>query len=115
MPNWFINRIEIIGDEQTVEDVKAHIKGKDCVIDFNTIISEPDEIRNADALSREEWSICNWGVKKNAFSSDIKCSDNTITFETAGSEVFPIVSELQMMFNTCSFKYTYYEKDNIIN
>lgn len=44
MPNHIQNRVHLVGDESTIEQVCNFIKGKEIVFDFNTVITMPEEL-----------------------------------------------------------------------
>ena len=73
MPNWVVNKVTFIGNQDKIEKILEQIKGKDALIDFNKIIRMPDYIYNGDLGTKErkkygennwyDWRIRNWGGK----------------------------------------------------
>ena len=57
-----------------------------------------------------EWAIENWGTKWSAYDTEIT-EDNTIEFNTAWSNAFPIISELAYKFPNITFEYRWADEE----
>jgi hypothetical protein len=103
MPNYVFNKIEIIGTDDQIFEVREFIKGrpftddKEYCIDFNKIIPSPED-------RSIEWCEDNWGTKWNALDQCVK-ADDVITFRTAWNYVPRIVERLSQLFPAVTFKY----------
>ena len=53
MPNWVMNRVEIEGKEERVQELLKFVKTEESVFDFNTIIPMPESL-NIDSTSLED-------------------------------------------------------------
>lgn len=61
------------------------------------------------------WSIENWGTKWNAYSVDKEWNKNSITFETAWSNVGGLIEQLSVMFPDVEIRYLYADEDTGCN
>ena len=113
------NKLEIIGTDDQVKQVREFLKGKpyedgsECYIDFNNIVKMPEEVINTiksssfcDQIDWYDWSCDNWGTKWNAYTQ-MEISDNTLGFETAWCGVPGLVQKLSLKFLDVTFSYNW--------
>ena len=119
MPNWVVNKIELMGNDEENAKILNFIKGDrkngDGDIDFNVIIPMPNYIYTGNLGEKEykkygknnwyDWSIENWGCKWSASST--YAFENGVIFETPWdcpisifkrlTEIFPKV-DMEMIY-----------------
>lgn len=61
------------------------------------------------------WAVENWGTKWNAYCVDREWTENSITFETAWSNVGNLIKKLSSMFPDVEFFYSYSDEDSGCN
>lgn len=121
MPNWVVNKINLMGNNKENSEILNFIKGKEGYgnIDFNAIIPMPDYIYTGDLGIEEhrkygknnwyDWSIENWGCKWNASMS---CSfAGGVVFETPWDSPIPVFKKLTELFPKVDMEMTYADED----
>lgn len=104
MPDWYYNKLELIGTPEEVNQVLAFISSKDdkgnyILFDFRKIKPIPEELLNSSA-DISAWCESNWGTKCNASKTFIE--NNVIWFLTTGDPT-PIMEKLSLLFPTVRF------------
>lgn len=121
MPNWVVNKIELMGNDEENAKILNFIKGdgKNGDIDFNVIIPMPNYIYTGDLGEKEykkygknnwyDWSIENWGCKWPA--SYTYAFENGVIFETPWDCPIPIFKRLTELFPKVDMEMTYADED----
>ena len=120
MPNNITNVIKLNWTQELIDRILEHIKSKEREIDFEKIIPMPKHIYRGDLSSEDEknywaencwyqWSITNWGTKRNAY--DISIESDTIRFDTAWSHPWKIIKELSLTFPDVEIEVKYADED----
>lgn len=116
MPNYVMN---VISCEQSYPLTEL-MSGKGRV-DFNLIIPQPanleygpyDGEQDEAIVGRLNWNRINWGTKWNASSTRLELDDPTptLSFKTAWSHPWPIISTLSQLFKDSTFEVKYADED----
>lgn len=118
MPNHIQNIIDIEGDQDIIDKLKADIYCKlnseelkylnpnDYYFSFKKIIPQPI-FKNEEEWY--DWNIENWGTKWDAYHQNNK--DNQLSFQTAWYHCRPVIKKLSMLYPTLTFKVQYADED----
>jgi len=107
MADFALNKLEIIGNESQVNEVKSFLRGNpfkdgsEQCIDFNKIVPMPPEIEVEEIFG---WRLDNWGVSWNVCDQWIELP-NTIIFTTILSPVLELMKKLSVQFPSVEFIY----------
>jgi hypothetical protein len=118
MPNWCINRLQIIGRRDEIDQCLESIKGEDSAFDFKTVIPGPEKYARLGNRayhgfnSEGYWWCCeHWGTKWNAQprSGDTMVAERIptgteICFDTAWSPPTPVLLKLSKKFPELEFR-----------
>lgn len=115
MPNHMYNVLRMSGKGHTIDLILESIKTKDNCIDFDKIVSIPDDIKE---WYQEEdnwygWNLEHWGTKWNSFDSEL-INNSLIRFTTAYTPPLPVIAKLSKLFKTVEFTLIYFEEINDI-
>jgi hypothetical protein len=108
------NKLEILGNENQVREVRAFLggepneEGNNNYIDFNKIIQSPD------GKETIEWNCKNWGTEYNAYYQESP-EPNIIQFVTANNPVPELMTELSSEFPDVPFIYHFDLPDVIMD
>lgn len=116
---WVTNHLQIKGDQaleilqslltKTVEHVQEEPQ-EWIGIDFNKIRPMPDSLKEdiVPNIVRENWCLVNWGVRANAFDTQIPDEEKAeVFFDTADHAVENLIGELSASHPGCIFEYKY--------
>ena len=116
---WVTNHLQIKGDRalevlqslltKTVEFVQEEPE-EWTGIDFNRIHPMPDSLKEdiVPNTVQENWCLTNWGVRANAFDTQIPDEERAeVFFGTADNDVAELIKELSVAHPDCIFEYEY--------
>lgn len=133
MPNHVTHRLKIKGPKSDRDAfIEKHVNGR--LLDFETFIPMPEEIRNTQSPNRDEalsaslmmryghpdwysWSRANWGTKWNAYTPHDESSlarrykaFDILTFNTAWTSPLPVLQRMLNTWPTLTFCVTLYDE-----
>jgi len=128
MPNYIINKLQVIGELDKVEEVMDFIRSDDgeCRMDFQKIVPIPPHIYNGNIGKLEEelfgedtwygWCPKYWGSKWNAICKEdaARCTEDTVYFQTAWNGVPKLIFLLSAKFD-CELVYAFADEDRGYN
>lgn len=116
---WITNHLQIKGDKSievlqsllttTTEYVQDEPE-EWTNIDFNKICPMPDALKEdvIPNVVKENWCLANWGVRENAFDTQIPEENKAdVFFDTANGTVEGLIKELSATHPECTFEYEY--------
>jgi len=125
MPNYVTNRMTIEAESDYIDTILETIKGDETSIDFNKVISMPDELNSTSKTMGQEtnpklidkygadnwydWNVKHWGTKWNACDSYVE--DNTVVFDTAWSTPMDLIATMSVQFPKAKFIVEYADED----
>lgn len=105
MPNHVRNILTINSlEESEVKAVLDYVKGPKSLMDFNSIVPEPE------GVDWYSWRLQNWGTKWNAYDVDFD-GDATLEFTTAWSGVDGLVQKISEKFPYVELLYSWADED----
>ena len=125
MPNYIINKLNVIGEMEKVKEVMDFIRSDDgeLRIDFEKIVPFPPYIYRGNLGKAEEdlfgedtwyqWCPKYWGTKWNAMCKEdaSRCTSDTIYFQTAWNGVPKLVYLLSSRFPLVDILYEFADED----
>lgn len=118
MANYCHNHLYVYGVEQDIENFMKHVKGEydgeALVLDFNSLVPEPNPRPVQVADDSLGWHVENWGTRSNALSPVVGETWNDddavkITFSTAWSPPTPVVLAASERFPSLELSLEYFE------
>lgn len=116
---WITNHLQIKGDKsievllslltkttEYIQDEPEEWRG----FDFNKIRPLPDALKEdfIPNVVKENWCLANWGVRENAFDTQIPDENKAeVFFDTANGTVEGLIRELSAVHPDCTFEYEY--------
>lgn len=118
MPNHITNIIRFTGEPDDIvrllkqiaydDSSEQDILGGVHSIDFNKIISQPEDIGDG----WYDWRVAHWGTKWNSYGYEYsEESDDTIWFDTAWSAPHPVIEKLSEMFPEVGIEHCWADED----
>lgn len=125
MPNYIINKLQVIGEPEKIKEVMDFIRSDDGKwrMDFNKIVPIPPHIYQGNLGKAEEdlfgedtwyqWCPKYWGSKWNAICKEdaSRCTDDTVYFQTAWSGVPKLIYLLHSRFDEVKIVYEFADED----
>lgn len=115
MPNDISNRLRLLCDESTAEEIWQLISNGDRLIDFNLILPIPADIPEGEEYKK--WKDENWGCSRNSYDCvRIKKESGDpdifeIYFESAWDTPHGVFRKLAEMFPRVAFQVFYASED----
>jgi hypothetical protein len=130
MPNWCVNELRVHGDNQSLEDLVAFVKGDEeqGAFDFARVIPYPEEFEWIDPKAEQDderhehpkygvsedgydWCTKNWGTKWNSSKVVVRAFPRSVIFQfnTAWAPPHPIIGSLARRFTPLCFTHCYFE------
>jgi hypothetical protein len=114
MPNWVFNKLEIRGDEQTLDRLSRTVQSvpadteQHSPFSFQQIIARPAD-QEEDWYN---WNIQNWGVKWDASDVETMREPGKLSYRlsTPWSAPFPVLKSLSEQFASVCITHTYEEE-----
>jgi len=128
MPNWCMNRVEVYGTNEDIENFREYVKQGDLPFSFQTINPMPEELKDTHSPSGEpnvdlinkygvdnwyDWCTTNWGVKWDIAEISIESEEHEdhliYNFDTPWGPPEPIYDILVDKFPDISISWFYDE------